>query len=142
MSLLLPDTAALIAAQRGTPDGLGFLRSLAANDDILVTLDIVVAEFYTGARVGEHPAIDELLRSARYVETTFEIAYEAGQYRNAFARRGIQLAVTDAMIAAAARATGAHVVTSNVRDFPQDDITVIPLSSFGPPTLAPDPSRG
>lgn len=142
MPLYLPDTASLIEAQRRQAAGLAFIERAISNGQRLLTCDIVVAEFYAGANLGDHPLLDAILRTSVYVPVTFEVAYQAGRYRAEYRSRGFQLTTTDTLIAAAAKAAGATVVTPNIKDFPQTDIAVLALSSFLPISQAPDPSRG
>ncbi len=102
MTLFLVDTASVIEIERRRPDGLEFLRRIEGGNDELATCDVVVAEYYSGRTRGERPAIDNLLDSCAYVATTFAIAARAGNLRDSLARRGVQISMTDALIAAAA----------------------------------------
>ena len=129
MTAFFIDTASVIEVERRRPGSADFLARVYSGGDEFFVCDIVVVEFYSGRLRGHRPAIDQLLDSCTYVETTFAIAQAAGAYRYAFARRGIQISATDAIVAAAARSVGAVLVTENTRDFPMEDITVLTLAA-------------
>lgn len=86
---------------------------------------ITVAEFYSGQDPGDRPFADAFIDSLTFWPIPAEVALVAGGYRWTFAKRGRQLGVADALIAATARHYGAVLVTSNGRDFPMTDITVV-----------------
>lgn len=44
-----------------------------------------------------------------------------------FDRKGIILSTTDAMVAAVVKERGAVLVTNNVKDYPMEEIEVLPL---------------
>ena len=58
---------------------------------------------------------------------TLDIALHAGAYRYDLGRRGQTLQIPDALIAVAAVAAGAVLVTANVTNFPIPDIQIIVL---------------
>ena len=66
--------------------------------------------------------------SLRYLQIARDAARRAGEDRYDFARRGQTLSTPDALIAAVAREHQAIIVTDNVKDYPQGDIQLLPLS--------------
>jgi predicted nucleic acid-binding protein len=92
-----------------------------------------VAEYYSGARRGEDRMVDIFLDSIPWLPVTPLVAMTAATYRYSFARRGIQLSLGDALIAATARAHGAALVTRNPRGYPMDDIRVVSPADNRPP---------
>jgi len=62
-----------------------------------------------------------------FLETSAEMAERAGDWRYAFARRGVTLAMTDCLIAATAEGHEAGVVTGNLKDFPMAQLRIVPL---------------
>ena len=130
LSRLLLDTCILIAIERADPLALRFLRIVQQAGYEIATCAIVVAEYYSGAKRGAHPDVDDLLAAAAHLPASFESAVQAGDERRRLRTAGIQLSLPDALIAAVVREYRPILVTQNVRDFPQTDITVRTLQSF------------
>jgi predicted nucleic acid-binding protein len=127
MTRYLLDTSVLIDYSKNfEPTRSRVLAMVSAGDD-LCTCGVVVAEFFTGLGPTERPVWEAFLGSFLFFDVTWGVAVEAGADRYAHARVGQQVAVTDALIAAAARAAGAVIVTNNVKDFPRTDVQIISL---------------
>ena len=85
---------------------------------------MVVAEVYAGLNPSERSRGQELLGSLRFFATSLGAARQAGLWRYAFARQGVQLATTDCLIAAIAQERGATplFVTGNTDDYPMPEL--------------------
>lgn len=127
MSSYLIDTSVLIDYSRNVEPTRSRVQAMIAAGDDLCTCAVVVAEFYTGLTPIERPAWDAFLGSFRFLQSNWQDAVAAGLDRYTNARVGRQLAVTDMLIASAARAAGAVIVTNNPKDFPLPDVQVISL---------------
>ena len=128
MTRYLLDTTALIDASKRREPATSRIRAMiAAGDEVCVTA-IGIAEFYSGVAPGERSGRRDFLDSLRYLQLTRDAARRAGEDRYDFARRGQTLSTPDALIAAVAREHQAIIVTDNVKDYPQGDIQLLPLS--------------
>jgi predicted nucleic acid-binding protein len=127
MTRYLLDTSILIDYSKNIEPTRSRVLAMIAAGDELCTCAVVVAEFYSGLPPAERPVWDAFLGSFRYLDETWDVAVGAGADRYANARVGRPLAVTDTLIAAAARAAGAVVVTNDVQDFPTTDVQVVSL---------------
>lgn len=124
----LLDSDTVIHLLRGTPACVSFVKGLQSQGDLLCTSDVVVAEVFSGQHP-EHRAIARrLLGSFVFLPTSPEAAELAGEWRCRYWRQGIQIATTDALIAATAFMHQADVVTRNVRDYPMPEISIVPVS--------------
>lgn len=127
MTRYLLDTAALIDFAKGRePASSKVLRMVEGGDEVGVCA-VVVAEFYAGLSVKERSGWDEFFQALRFWGATREAARQAGIWRHEFARKGTQLSITDLLIAAVAGEKEAVVVTDNVKDYPMDKVSVLPL---------------
>lgn len=127
MSRYLIDSDAIIDYLKGIASSIQLLQSLLRDGHTLATSDIVLAEVYAGLLPHERAAGERLLESLAFLSTSRQAARQAGDWRYAYSRRGTQVSLTDALIAATAQEHGAVVVTGNLRDYPMPDVTVQPL---------------
>jgi predicted nucleic acid-binding protein len=125
MPRYLLDTTVLIDLARRRPDTVRGVRDLVANDGVVGICAINVAEFYAGALPGRDPAMDSFVRRLAFWPITSYVAMLAGGDRFRHARRGITLSTADTLVASAARAQRATIVTANARHFPMDDVAVL-----------------
>jgi predicted nucleic acid-binding protein len=93
--------------------------------------DVIVAEAVSGVRESDREQAEEWLRAYPFLESTFAIGAQAGAWRHDYARRGITISATDALIAATALEYDATLLTRNARHFPMLEITIEPLPSGG-----------
>ncbi|MEO8511164.1 MAG: PIN domain-containing protein [Chloroflexota bacterium] len=85
--------------------------------DIPFVTEVVVCEVRAGLRERDEPKLSSFLGPVEFVQPGVDAALQAGRWRYAAHRRGRHLSLADALIAAAAEALNAAVLTRNVRDF-------------------------
>jgi predicted nucleic acid-binding protein len=132
MGILLLDTDAIIDYLKGFPSSVSFIQGLHQRGETLAVCDIVIAEVYAGLHPPDRAKAAVLLTSLAFLATTPAIAQQAGEWRYAFARQGIQLATSDTLVAATAYAHQAAIVTGNLKDYPMKGVTVLPLPRVKP----------
>jgi predicted nucleic acid-binding protein len=111
------DTTFLIDHLRAVPGAIDRLEQMYAQGDDPIVTSITTAELWAGLRAeADSPLIDTALRYLEYVPGGPEAARVAGEWRASARRKGFDLDVTDALIAATAFHLGAAILTRNVRD--------------------------
>ncbi len=128
MTTYLLDTKVLIDFVKGRSAADSAIVRLLDRGAILASCSVTVAEFYSGEIAGRQPVWDRFIAGLEFWTNTFEDAVEAGNYRREFSGRGIQLSVTDTLVAATARSRGATLLTEDLKDFPMTDIRVMSLA--------------
>jgi predicted nucleic acid-binding protein len=123
----LLDTDAIIDYLFGIPSSVTLIQDLHQRGDTLCVCDVVIAEVFAGLRPPHREAAERLLAACLFLPPSPAIAQQAGTWRYEFARRGLQLATTDTLIAATADAHGATVVTGNTKDYPMPEVELLPL---------------
>lgn len=131
MSLYLVDTDAIVDYLKGI--SISFLQNLLNQGQTLATSDVVTGEVYSGLRPEHRATGERLMDSLVYLSTSRAAARQAGDWRYAYARRGVSLSLTETLIAATALEHGAVVVTANVRDYPMSELTTLPLPRVAAP---------
>ena len=111
------DTSFVIDFLRSEPAAVARFRRLFEDGDDGMVNEIIVSEAATGSRSWPDANLQQMLASVEFVQPGPEAALEAGRWRAVARRRGRTLSIADALIAAAAAAGGATVLTRNVRDF-------------------------
>ena len=127
MTRYLPDTTFFIDFERRQPHAESFVRQCAERGDTLSVCLITLAEYYSGRVPGERPAMDWLINSCIYWEMPRDIGVLAAQHRLDVRKRGIQIELPDALIAALAFVRGATVVTENPKDFQMAGLSLLSL---------------
>jgi tRNA(fMet)-specific endonuclease VapC len=127
MSRYLLDTTALIDFSKGHKPALSLVYRLIENGDEVGVSPINVAEFYTGLAPSQWEVWDEFFESLMLWSISLSAAKQAGKFRYDFARAGIALSTTDTLVAAVALEHRATLVTSNVKDYPMREVTLLPL---------------
>ncbi len=127
MSIYLLDTDTLIDFSKKYHPIKNRLLDMLQSKAIIGICPINVAEFYTGVPLNQHNHWNEFLATFTYWSISKEAAIQAGIYRHHFLRKGKQLTVTDALIAAVAREHNATIVTTNIKDYPMEDVTLLSL---------------
>jgi predicted nucleic acid-binding protein len=111
------DSAFVIDHLRGLPEAAErFARLFADGDDPIVN-DVVCCEVRAGMRDADLAHLMALLEPVDFIQPDADAALLAGAWRASAHRRGAHLSLPDALIAAAAHAVDAIVLTRNVRDF-------------------------
>ncbi len=119
MTRYLLDATFLIDYLRDLPAAIDtFERLFEAGHEVYVS-EIPVCEVASGLRIDPDPALIGLLEQLEFVQPHYDVALRAGQLRVESRRVGRTLSLPDALIAAAALADDAVILTRNVRDFAQ-----------------------
>ena len=116
MNLLL-DSTFLIDMLRGEPSALARLAVIFEDGDQPILNEIVVCEVRAGLIERDVAAFEDRIRWMEFVQPGPAAPLRAGQWRADSRARGRVLSLADALIAAAADANDAAVLTRNVRDF-------------------------
>ena len=127
VALYLLDTDAVIHFFKRFPSSVELIQQLFQQGENLCTCAVVMAVVYAGLNPIERGRGEELLGSLRFFAASPGAARQAGLWRYAFARQGVQLATTDCLIAAIAHERGATLVTGNMDDYPMPELRRLPL---------------
>ena len=114
---LLLDSAFVIDVLAGVPEAIRRQQLLFEEGDEPFVNEIVVCEVRAGLRYVDVRELETLLEPIEFVQPGPEAAMAAGEWRRLAHERGFHLSLPDALIAAAADAIGAAVLTRNARDF-------------------------
>ncbi len=120
----LLDTTILIDLFRGRKDAIVFLDKLSQEGSLFVCA-IVVSEIFSGVRPAELPKVEEFLEAMSCIKIDYKTAKRAGLYKRDFQRKGLNLSISDTLIAATAVDHSLTLVTKNVRHFPMEELNVI-----------------
>lgn len=113
----LLDTTFVIDLLRGQPTARSRYERLFEEGDSVYVNEVVVCEAATGAHGATYDDLVAIVRPIELVQPGPESALEAGRWRAEARSRGRTLSLPDALIAAAALALDATILTRNVRDF-------------------------
>lgn len=114
---LVVDSSFVIDHLRGDSGAAARWNRAFEDGDVPFVTEIVVCEVRAGLRDRDEPILAAFLGPVEFIQPGPESALEAGRWRYAAHRRGMQLSLSDALIAAAANAMHAAVLTRNKRDF-------------------------
>ena len=114
---LLLDSAFVIDYLKDDPVAVARWAEVFGQGDDPVINEIVVCEVRTGLRDHEVTLFEAFLEPIEFVQPGPEHGLLAGQWRAEARIVGRSLSLADALIAAAADASDAAVLTRNVRDF-------------------------
>lgn len=131
MDRFLLDTRVLIDLSKGRTAVYARIVALLLAGAEVGICAVNVAEFYAGLPPEQHPRWDAVFGALHYWDITRAAAKRAGIYRYTFARQGRAIATADALIAAVAVEVGATIITSNVKDYPMDDVHILSLVPSG-----------
>jgi len=123
----LLDSTILIDWLRGIEAAKAMLERLALEGELMAVNAVSVAEVYSGLVEKDRSLIEELFDGFQYWTIPEAIAKQAGTYRFHFARRGVQLSVTDMILAAHAVSRDATLITAHVKDFPMPELKLLPI---------------
>lgn len=127
MTAFLLDTTALIDFSKRREPAYSQIVTWIDGGDTLGACAITVAEFHAGLTADESRDWVEFITALEYWEIDSTAAMRAGQDRYRFARQGVVITITDALVAAVARERNAIVVTANIKDYPMNDVEIFPL---------------
>ena len=116
MKLLL-DAAFVIDYLRGLPEAVAWFARIFEQGDEPFINEIVMCEVRTGLREQDVHWLEAFAGPIEFIQPGPDVAVRAGAWRPEARRRGFHLSLPDALIAAAADAMGAAVLTRNARDF-------------------------
>ena len=114
---LLLDTSFVIDCWRNLSEALARLERLFADGRPLYITEVVVCELYAGLPEARRDTARRFLEPLEFIQPGPATAVTAGIWRAEAHTRGATLHLPDALIAAAADAVGATVLTRNIRDF-------------------------
>jgi predicted nucleic acid-binding protein len=117
------DSTVLIDYLRGRPV-VERLARLRAAGETPATTAVNVEEIVRGLRPTETEAARRLFDGLVVLPVDGPAAWQAGSWRREYAARGVTLYQADCLVAAAAFARRATLVTGNPTDFPMAQLTV------------------
>ena len=124
MGTVLLDTTVVIDLLRGRSAAVNGLRRLMTNGDAPHVCAINVEETVRGLRPAEHESAKRLFDGLQVAPLGDAEGWQAGEWRRQYAAMGRTLAQADCLVAAAAHAIGARLVTGNSKDYPMPELTV------------------
>jgi predicted nucleic acid-binding protein len=113
----LLDATFVIDYLRGFPDAIERFGRFFEEGDQPIVNEVVVCEVAAGSRRHPDPDLLAMLEPIEFAQPGPDHAVLAGQWRAEARARGRTLNIADALIAAAADASDAVVMTRNLRDF-------------------------
>jgi len=114
---LLLDSTFVIDVLDGLPAAVARHRAIFETGDEPFVNEVVVCEVRAGLRSKDVPSLVGILEPVEFIQPGPESALMAGDWRRQAHERGRQLSLPDALVASAAAAVDAAVLTRNVRDF-------------------------
>ena len=115
--MIIVDTDVLIAHLRGSTSAHAWLRRVAADEDLAISV-VTVAEIMGGMRSAERTAVRALLSALPAIPVSEVIAARAGDLQREFRRSHQGISLGDYLIAGTADTVGATVATLNTRHLP------------------------
>lgn len=122
----LLDSGVLIRHLRGQREAVRLLRGLGKRERLAIA-SVTRLEVHARMRDHERHTTQKLLSRFVTYELDAAIADRAGDYIREYRRRGITLAVPDAIIAATAVRHGLTLVTFNPKHFPMPELRLFPV---------------
>ncbi len=113
----LLDSTFVIDLLDGLPAAVDRQRAIYESGDEPYVNEVVICEVRAGLRQRDEPNLVGILEPIEFIQPGPESAMRAGWWRRQAHESGRRLALADALIAAAADAVGAAVLTRNVGDF-------------------------
>jgi len=114
---ILADSVFVIDYLKGVPEAEARWEAVFADGDEPIVNEIVVCEVSAGLRPRDVRQFDAFLGPVELVQPGPDAALMAGRWRSEARAAGRTLGLADALIAAAAYADNAAVLTRNTRDF-------------------------
>jgi len=123
----LLDTDTLIDCILGTGNTRERLQALIDADNEVALCPVTVAELYSGMNDKRRAKWESWLQALPYWQIGFDVAARAGNYRKAAAQSGRTLSISDSLLAALAHDHDSVLLTSNIKDYPMQDVRVLSL---------------
>ncbi len=114
---LVADSAFIIDYLQGISEARRRWEAIFADGDEPIVNEIVVCEVRSGLYPHEEAYLQAFLEPVEFIQPGPEHAMTAGRWRAEAHAIGRHLSLPDALIAAAAIASDAAVLTRNIRDF-------------------------
>ena len=114
---LLFDSTFVIDLRDGVPRAVERQRAFFETGDEPFVNEVVVCEVRAGMHHRDQPNLVGILEPVEFIQPGPESAMLAVEWRRTAHERGYRLSLPDALIAAAADAIDAAVLTRNLRDF-------------------------
>jgi tRNA(fMet)-specific endonuclease VapC len=127
MATLLLDTSVIIDVLNDRRGRRTYLLELVKAGHVLACCPINITEVYAGMRPKEQAATEDLFASLQHFPIAPPAARLAGEMKRDYGRKGTTLNLGDAIIAAVAIHYGLTLLTDNVKDFPMEDLLLLPL---------------
>jgi len=118
------DTAVIIDCLRGRKATVDFLTKIACEGSTVGCCAVNVAEVYAGMRENEKQRTKKFLDSLEYYEVSKNVAEQAGTYKRQYREKGVNLALSDVIIAAVAISNNLTLVTDNVKHYPMPELDI------------------
>jgi tRNA(fMet)-specific endonuclease VapC len=128
---VLLDTTVLIDLSKQQELVFPTLQALIRVGATVGVCAISLAEFFAGVPPVEQEYWRERLADFVYWDITQEAATLAGMLRYDYARQGVAIQITDALMAATAMTIDATLATNNVKDFPMTGLRLVQLGNRG-----------
>jgi predicted nucleic acid-binding protein len=113
----LLDTTFAVDFLRGEPAAVERFGQLFRDGDEPYVNEVVLCELAVGMREANDRGFLAFVRVVSFAQPGPETAIEAGSWRRTARQRGRTLSLSDALIATAANALSATLLTRNLRDF-------------------------
>jgi predicted nucleic acid-binding protein len=114
---LLFDSTFVIDLLDGLPEAVARHRAIFEAGDEPFVNEVVVCEVRAGLRPKDVPNLVGILEPVEFIQPGPGSALTAGEWRRQAHERGRRLSLPDALVASAASAVDAAVLTRNVKDF-------------------------
>jgi len=124
MADYLLDTTVIIDHLRGIEKVSRFLEQIGLKGDTAGCCCINIAEVYSGMLEKEKEKTDIFISSLFFYEITRNISKTAGRLRQKYAKKGITLSTSDAIIGAASLIYDLTLATKNIKHYPFPDIKI------------------
>ena len=123
MTNYLLDTNVLVQQLRNRPVPIN-LATLLPDQDVMYISAITYAEIMAGMHAHEETRTHLTLAACVCLPVDHLVADQAGRWLYQYARRGLQLTLADALIAATALRENLTLVTTNSRHFPMPELKI------------------
>src|SRR3954452_17366261 len=100
------------------------ITAMIEQDDEIAVCVITVGEVYSGLSSKKRAIWESWIMALSYWHIGYDVAAKAGTYRKMASEAGRTLSITDSLLAALAVDRDAVLLTSNLKDYPMQDVRV------------------